>query len=1120
MNDQLATQQDQRRIGVYVCHCGTNISGTVDVEQVARFAATLPGVVTAKTYRYMCSDPGQDLIKQDIEQLQLDRVVVASCSPLMHEPTFRATCEEAGLNRYLFQMANIREHCSWVHPDRHDATEKAERLVAAAVRRVWHHKAMEERKVPVRPEVLVVGGGIAGIEAALRIAHAGKKVYLVEREPSIGGHMAKFDKTFPTLDCAACILTPKMVNVSRHPNIELLTYSEVEEISGFVGNFTVRVRRKPRYVDVEKCTGCGDCVKACPVEAPDEFNEGLSTRKAIYRSFPQAVPNAFVIDKRGRAPCRAGCPAGVHTQGYIALIAERRFAEAAALVRRDLPLPSACGRVCYHPCEDQCERSQLDEPVAICALKRFVADWALEHDEQVEPLPTTQTEKVAVIGSGPAGLACANELAHRGYEVTVFEAAEKAGGMLRYGIPAYRLPEVILDRELGYLEKLGIRIETGQLVRSIRQLKQQGFRAVFLSTGAPLGMQLGIPGEELAGVTDVLEFLRQVNSGRLQQIEGRVAVIGGGNSAMDAARAARRLGAQQVTVVYRRSRAEMPAHDWEVAEAEAEGVEFLFLASPLRVEGQEGRAERLICQRMELGEPDASGRRRPVPVPDSQFELPVDLVIPAIGQSTDLGPIGEELETQRGRVKTDPVTLGTSMDGVFAGGDVVTGPATVVDAFAAGKRAAESIDRYLQGKDLRAGRDRLPPVAPQPDLARAECKPRQRPVELVADRRASSFEEIVGTLTEEQAVLEAGRCLGCGTCSECLECVDLCEAGAIDHNQQEEIRELEVGAVVVATGFQLFDPGKMVRYGFGRLPNVVHGLQFERMTHASGPTSGQLLTTEGKKPESVAIIHCVGSRDTNHHEYCSRVCCMYSLKFAHLVKEKTGAEVYNLYIDIRAPGKGYEEFYKRLLHEGVHFIRGKCAEVTDVAESPEEEGKLVVVCEDTLLGVTRRLPVDMVVLSPALEPADGADELSRRLSISCGQGSFFLERHPKLAPVEVASDGIFLAGACQGPKDIPDSVAQGAAAAACALSLIDGEVVVLEPITAEIDAERCSGCKVCISACPFDAITFDAEREASVVQEELCKGCGTCVAACPSGVAGQKSFEDEQIFAEIEGVLV
>ncbi len=367
-------------------------------------------------------------------------------------------------------------------------------------------------------------------------------------------------------------------------------------------------------------------------------------------------------------------------------------------------------------------------------------------------------------------------------------------------------------------------------------------------------------------------------------------------------------------------------------------------------------------------------------------------------------------------------------------------------------------------------------------------------------------------------VIDAEHCIRLQT-GACGACQAFCDAGAIDFDQQDTFREIEVGSIVVATGFEVFDGRQIARYGYGRLKNVMSALDFERISHASGPTNGEILTSEGQPPESVAIIHCVGSRDEHYHEYCSRVCCMYSLKFAHLVKEKTGAEVYNCYIDMRTPGKGYEEFYKRLLHEGVQFIRGKVAEVTDVAETEEEEGKLVVVCEDTLLGLTRRLPVDMVILSAALQPGADSDHVARLFSLSCSQGDFFLEKHPKLAPVEAATEGIYLAGACQGPKDIPDSVAQGAAAAACALSLADRGKYVLEPITSEIVPERCSRCKTCITSCPYSAIVFDEQHDISLIIEELCKGCGTCVVTCPSGAARQKGFEDVQIYAELDGIL-
>ncbi|MBI4403005.1 MAG: FAD-dependent oxidoreductase [Deltaproteobacteria bacterium] len=1111
---------NDKKIGVYVCHCGTNISHTVAVDEVVAHAKTLPDVEVAREYKYMCSEPGQELIKKDISEQGLNRVVVASCSPLMHEGTFRKTCESAGLNRFLFQMANIREHCSWVHNDKADATKKAKHLVGAAVGRVGFHKPMELREAPVRPETLVVGAGIAGIEAALRIADSGKTVYLVEKEPSIGGHMAQFDKTFPTLDCAACILTPKMGMVAQHPNIKLFSYSEVEAVSGYVGNFKVKVRRKARYVNEKKCTGCGECTSVCPVQTRSQFEENLSFRKAIYRSFPQAVPNTFLIDKKGRAPCRAACPAGVHTQGYIALIADKKYTEAAELLRKDMPLPSVCGRVCYHPCEDKCERANLDDSIAICALKRFVADWALNQKIEVKPLPVIKKEKVAVVGSGPAGLACANELIRRGYCVDVFEAAEKAGGMLRYGIPAYRLPEEVLDKELAYLQNIGIGIHTNQKVASVESLKSKGYSAVFLSLGAQGGMQLKISGDTSRGVIDALEFLRSVKSGSLKQCKGTVVIIGGGNSAMDAARTALRLGAKEVKVIYRRSRAEMPAHDLEIEEAVKEGVTFEYLAAPTKIVSKDGQVRSLICQRMKLGEPDASGRRKPIAIEGTEFETPAEMMVTAIGQVPLLEKMAPSLKmTPSGWIETDPITLETTEQGVFAGGDVVTGPSTVVDAFAAGKRAAESIDRYLAGSDMRLGRDQLPSVAGAPDISKTPLAKRAEPARLDDATSKASFAEVISTLTEAQAITEAKRCLACGVCSECLECLMKCEAAAIDHNQLDEIVEVNVGTVVIATGFESFNARKMARYGYGKLKNVLTALEFERLSHASGPTGGEILTVDGKTPQSVAIIHCVGSRDENHQLSCSRVCCMYSLKFAHLVKEKTGAEVYNLYIDMRTPGKGYEEFYRRLLSEDVHFIRGKCSEITDLAETPKEKGKLFVHCEDTLLGVKRRIPVDMVILATALKASSTAPEIAKQFSLSCVQDGFFLEKHPKLAPVEVATDGIYLAGACQGPKDIPDSVAQGAAAAACALSLMDRGKVIIEPITSHIDAKLCSGCQVCVQSCPYEAIVYRAEENRSEVIEELCKGCGTCVAGCPSGAANQNHFERNQIYAELEGVL-
>ncbi len=661
----MIARDESPRIGVYVCHCGTNIAAMIDVEQLAQFAGHLPNVVLAREYKYMCSDPGQELIKRDIAEQNLNRIVVCACSPLLHEKTFRHTAEAAGLNPFLVQIANIREHIAWVTENHSLAMEKAKSHVAAAVRRITPQVPLQRQLVPITPRVLVIGGGIAGIQAALTLANAGKEVILVEREASIGGHMAMFDKTFPTLDCAACILTPKMTSVKDHPNIKLLTLSEVEGVSGSVGNYHVTVHRHARHVREDLCVGCLQCIDACVFKSakiPNEFDQGLALRKPIYVPFPQAVPLLPVID----------------------------------------------------------------------------------------------------------GSAC---------------------------------------------------------------------------------------------------------------IE-----------------------------------------------------------------------------------------------------------------------------------------------------------------------------------------------------------------------------------------LKSGKCK--------KTCLEACaERGAIDFQQQDWTEEFDVGAIIVATGYQAFDPSAISYYGYGQYPNVHTALEVERLLNAAGPTGGKVHLADGSAPRRVGIVHCVGSRDRNYHRYCSRVCCMYSLKLAHLVREKTGAEVFNFYIDIRTPGKGFEEFYERVQQEGVHFIRGKVADVNPAPAANGDVPELLVQVDDTLLGEIRKIPVDMLILATALEPQPDADQIRRMLGMSCSAEGFFLEKHPKLAPVNTANDGVFLAGTCQGPRDIPDTVAQADAAAAQALSMIDAGRMELEPNTAWIEADLCSGCKTCIPLCPYKAIHRDTEKGVAVIDEALCKGCGTCVAACPSGAAQQHLFTDEEIYEEIEGIM-
>ncbi len=650
---------EKPRIGVYICHCGTNISPKVDVEAVAKFAATLDNVAVARDYKFMCSNPGQEFIVNDIREKGLNRVVVASCSPRMHEPTFRKACEKAGISPYYFQMANIREQTSWVTADSVHATQKAKDQVAAAVARVAGHTALSGREVAVEKSILIIGAGIAGIQAALTAAEAWYDVHLVEREPSIGGHMAKFDKTFPTLDCAACIMTPKMVEVARKEYIRLHTWSEIVSAEGFVGNYKVRIRKKPRYVDPDRCTGCGVCSQKCPVKVSSEFDQGLTFRKAIYSPFPQAVPNTPVIDT-------ASC-------------------------------------------------------------------------------------------------------------------------------------------------------------------------------------------------------------------------------------------------IY-----------------------------------------------------------------------------------------------------------------------------------------------FIKGK--------------------------------------------------------------------CRACEKFCEAGAIDFNQTEETVDVVVGAVIAATGFKAFDPTPLTAYGYGLFPEVYTSLEFERLSNATGPTAGKILGKTGKPPQRVAIIHCVGSRDRHYRKYCSRVCCMYSMKFAYLVREKTGAEVWEFYIDMRSPGKLYEEFYNRVQEEGVHLVRGRVAQVTDIPDHPADAGRLVVVAENTLARRVLRVPVDMVILSVGLEPAMGSDVVSRMLGIQRDADGWYNELHAKLAPVKTAVAGIFLAGCCQGPKDIPDTVAQASAAAGEAVSLLSrGTVRTLAEIS-YIDPDRCSGCRTCIDMCPYSAISFDEGTNVAVVNDALCQGCGSCAAACPSSAAGIRHFDDCQIMAELEAL--
>jgi heterodisulfide reductase subunit A-like polyferredoxin len=927
--------------------------------------------------------------------------------------------------------------------------------------------AVPDKKVGA---VAVLGAGIAGMQASLDLGEMGFKVHLIDNKPAIGGVMAQLDKTFPTNDCAMCIMSPKLVDTGRHPNIELLTNAELTEISGQAGAFHLNLRKKPRFVDELQCNGCGDCADVCPVSVLSEYDEGLGERKAIYRLYPQAIPNFFAIEKAGTPPCRDACPAHVNVQGYIALISAGEYRKAYDLIRERHPLPSVCGRICHHPCESVCNRAEVDEAVAINYLKRYVADRGLnapadsgetadDDGKGEEPSAASQKSgRVAVVGAGPAGLTAAQDLAAGGYRVTIFEREAKPGGALYSAIPGYRLDKEVLFKEAQLiLDHPNIEILYGQSIggkKKLEQLKKDGFAAVFVATGAPLSKELDIPCIDARGVLKGVEFLHRVNtSGHGQdqvsseaaqpiRFDGVVTVIGGGNVATDVARTARRLGAKKVRIVCLESRREMPAYPWEIQESLEEGIEILNGWSPREVKSKEGRVSALTCARC-TSVFDLEGRFAPVVDSEITEKFPTDSLIIAIGQSSDPAVLAglvdtgkpEGVTTGRGNtIAADPLTLQTGVEWLFAGGDVMSGAASAVEAVAAGHAAAESISRYLEGKDLRENREWAPPRIANTPNRTFEKKARAVMPTLELKKRIQGFESFELGFDEQTAREEAQRCLNCGVCSECMLCVPTCGREAINHLMVEQTVELDAGAVILATGADKFDPSGLDEYGYRQFPNVITSTEFERVLSASGPFEGHVLRpSDQSQPDRVAWVLCAGSRQMKQEgkSYCSAVCCMYSMKEAIIAQEHApGVECHLYYMDMRAYGKDFDLYYERAQGmEGIEFRRARLSGIEEVPGSHDLRVKYV----DGQDRVREEI-YQLVVLSTGLVPDKGNPELSRIAGVQLNPYGFLAG--DSLVAEHTNVPGIFVCGSGAAPRNIPESVTTASACAAYASALL------------------------------------------------------------------------------------
>jgi heterodisulfide reductase subunit A-like polyferredoxin len=917
------------------------------------------------------------------------------------------------------------------------------------------------KKVPTGA-VVVVGGGIAGMQASLDLADQGFKVHLVETKSAIGGKMAQLDKTFPTNDCAMCSISPKLVETSRHPNIEVLPDTTVTDIIGEPGNFSVTLHHKPRYIDITKCNACGDCAQVCPIVIPDEFNEGLNQRRAAYKLYPQAVPNAYAIEKRGIAPCRDACPAGQRAQGYIALIREGRWEDALRVIKMDNPFPGICGRICNHRCETACNRGMVDEPINIRALKRYVTDQVYANPrDTVEPAEILYPEhRVAIIGAGPCGLTAAQDLAHAGYPVSIFEAMPVAGGMLRLGVPEYRLPSEIIEREVQDIIDLGVELHLNAQIDNLDDLFDQDYSSVLIAVGAHEGIRLPIPGADLDGVLINTHFLRDVRLGKYGQsnkgqLGKNVLVLGGGNVAIDVARSAVRLGCQ-VSLACLESRPEMPAHSWEIEAAEQESVTIFAGRSFEQIIPDEGNhVNGVECMQVSSFTFDETEGLNVDKVAGSQHVIPCDTVIFSVGQRAGLAFIPDDAGvglTEQRTIAINPNTFAATRPGVFAAGDSVSGTAFVIEAVHSGHEAAESIIRYLSGNQLeRAPKPPLPVV--QIDQKEIEARIAQGEItlqgrvqlpELPVENRLDNFFEIEGGYDEAAAQAEAARCLACGICSECMSCTFACGVDAINHDMPPSQSRIDVGAVILAPGYQTYRAELSEEYGFGRYPNVVTSLQYERMLSASGPTSGHVQRpSDGEDPKKIAFLQCVGSRDQSH-DYCSSVCCMYAAKEAIMTLEHAKANSRTddgeldvscqvFFMDTRAYSKGYEEYYQRAEKKyGVKYTRCRLSEVMEDPQTHNLKVRYASPFEEH--AGTLEEEFDLVVLSVGMEISDSVKQLANNLGVELDEYGFC---HTTLFdPLQTSREGIYVAGPFREPKDIPETVIEASGTAAAAAQLL------------------------------------------------------------------------------------